>query len=102
MCRETKREPAWVSAIRLAFLRGQVDVDGVMEEANLIPGYERTVRDVLSTMADRTSWNRCRERRTVTFRAPSSSSPSKRSEGTCPPPRIFAGGWRSAETLGTQ
>ncbi|MFA9425024.1 hypothetical protein [Natronorubrum sp. A-ect3] len=53
MCRETKREPAWVSAIRLAFLRGQVDVDGVMEEANLPAGYERTVRDVLSTMADR-------------------------------------------------
>lgn len=53
MRRETKREPAWVSAIRLAFLRGQVDVDGVIEEANLIPGYERTVRDVLSTMADR-------------------------------------------------
>lgn len=53
MCRETKREPAWVSAIRLAFLRGQVDVESVMQEANLIPGYERTVRDVLSTMADR-------------------------------------------------
>ncbi|WP_440769508.1 hypothetical protein [Natronorubrum sp. DTA28] len=53
MCRETKREPAWVSAIRLAFLRGQVDVDGVMEEANLIPGREGTVRDVLETMADR-------------------------------------------------
>ncbi|WP_049890335.1 hypothetical protein [Natronorubrum sulfidifaciens] len=53
MCRETKREPAWVSAIRLAFLRGQVTVDGVMDEANLPAGYERTVRDVLSTMADR-------------------------------------------------
>ena len=53
MCRETKREPAWVSAIRLAFLKGRVDVDGVMQEANLVPGYERTVRDVLATMADR-------------------------------------------------
>ncbi|WP_310908974.1 hypothetical protein [Natrinema sp. 1APR25-10V2] len=53
MCRETKREPAWVSAIRLAFLEGRVDVDGVMDEANLIPGREGTVRDVLSTMEER-------------------------------------------------
>jgi hypothetical protein len=53
MCREMKREPAWVSAIRLALLEGQVDVAGVIEEANLVPGRERTVRDVLSTMADR-------------------------------------------------
>lgn len=53
MCRETKREPAWVSAIRLAFLRGKITVDGVMEEANLTPGHERTVQCVLSTMADR-------------------------------------------------
>jgi len=53
MCREMKREPAWVSAIRLALLEGRVDVAGVIEEANLIPGRERTVRDVLSTMADR-------------------------------------------------
>lgn len=53
MCREMKREPAWVAAIRLAFLRGQVDVDGVMEEANLDPGHELTVRDVLETLADR-------------------------------------------------
>jgi hypothetical protein len=48
-----KREPAWVSAIRLALLEGRVDVAGVVEEANLVAGRERTVRDVLSTMADR-------------------------------------------------
>ena len=53
MCRETKREPAWVSAIRVALLEGRVTVDGVVEEANLVAGRERTVRDVLSTMADR-------------------------------------------------
>jgi len=53
MCREMKREPAWVAAIRLALLEGRVDVPGVVEEANLIPGRERTVRDVLSTMAER-------------------------------------------------
>ncbi|MFC6726179.1 hypothetical protein ACFQE1_17775 [Halobium palmae] len=53
MCRETKREPSWVSAIRLAFLRGEITVEGVLEEANLEPGHERTVRNVLSTMADR-------------------------------------------------
>ena len=53
MCRETKREPAWVSAIRLAMLTGRVDTESVIEEANLIPGRERTVRDVLSTMCDR-------------------------------------------------
>ncbi|AXG06457.1 hypothetical protein DU500_08515 [Haloplanus rubicundus] len=53
MCREMKREPAWVAAIRLALLEGRVDVPSVVEEANLIPGRERTVRDVLSTMADR-------------------------------------------------
>ena len=53
MCREMKREPAWVSAIRLALLEGRVDVDGVIEEANLIPGRERTVKDVLSTMCER-------------------------------------------------
>ncbi|WP_135821677.1 hypothetical protein [Halostella litorea] len=53
MCRETKREPAWVAAIRLAMLEGRVDVDGVMAEANLAAGRERTVRDVLSTMASR-------------------------------------------------
>jgi len=53
MCREMKREPAWVSAIRLALLEGRVDVAGVVEEANLVAGRERTVRDVLSTMADR-------------------------------------------------
>jgi hypothetical protein len=48
-----KREPTWVAAIRLALLEGRVDVPSVVEEANLIPGRERTVRDVLSTMADR-------------------------------------------------
>ena len=53
MCREMKREPAWVSAIRLAFLEGRVDVDSVVEEANLRAGRERTVRDVLETMRRR-------------------------------------------------
>jgi len=53
MCREMKREPAWVAAIRLALLEGRVDVDAVIEEANLLDGRERTVRDVLSTMHDR-------------------------------------------------
>lgn len=48
-----KREPAWVAAIRLALLEGRVDVDAVVEEANLVAGRERTVRDVLSTMAER-------------------------------------------------
>jgi len=48
-----RREPAWVAAIRLAMLEGRVDVDGVMAEANLVEGRERTVRDVLSTMHDR-------------------------------------------------
>ncbi|MGM0592110.1 MAG: hypothetical protein ACQETI_10875 [Halobacteriota archaeon] len=47
------REPAWVAAIRLAFTQGWVDVDSVVDEANLVAGRERTVRDVLSTMADR-------------------------------------------------
>ena len=53
MCRELNREPAWVGAIRLAFTRGEVTVEGVVEEANLVPGRERTVRDVLSTMEER-------------------------------------------------
>lgn len=53
MCRELNREPAWVAAIRLAYLRGWVDVDSVVEEANLVPGRERTVADVLATMAER-------------------------------------------------
>ncbi|WP_134670725.1 hypothetical protein [Halorussus marinus] len=53
MCRETKREPAWVSAIRLAMLEGRVDVESVVEEANLVAGRERTVRDVLAKMCDR-------------------------------------------------
>lgn len=53
MCRETNREPAWVSAIRLAMLEGRVTVEGVVEEANLVAGRERTVRDVLETMHER-------------------------------------------------
>ncbi|MFD1599536.1 hypothetical protein [Halobellus rarus] len=53
MCRELKREPTWVAAIRLAILEGQVDTESVIEEANLIPGRERTVRDVLATMDER-------------------------------------------------
>ncbi|WP_336022323.1 hypothetical protein [Halobellus salinisoli] len=53
MCRELKREPAWVAAIRLALLEGEVTTDGVIEEANLIPGRERTVRSILAKMADR-------------------------------------------------
>ena len=53
MCREMRREPAWVSAIRLAMLTGRVTVSGVVEEANLIDGRERTVEDVLETMCDR-------------------------------------------------
>ncbi len=53
MCRELNREPAWVAAIRLAYLRGEVTVESVVEEANLIPGRERTVQDILETMARR-------------------------------------------------
>lgn len=53
MCRELNREPAWVAAIKLALTQGVVDVEGVMEEANLVAGRERTVEDVLSTMARR-------------------------------------------------
>lgn len=53
MCRELNREPAWVASIRLALTEGSVDVDGVVEEANLVGGRESTVRDVLETMADR-------------------------------------------------
>lgn len=53
MCRELKREPAWVAAIRLALLRGWVDVESVLEEANLDDGHARTVGDVLATMTDR-------------------------------------------------
>lgn len=48
-----RREPAWVAAIRLALLRGRVTVEAVVEEANLLDGRERTVRDVLGTMAER-------------------------------------------------
>lgn len=53
MCRELKREPAWVAAIKLALTQGSVDVEAVIAEANLLPGRERTVRDVLNTMAER-------------------------------------------------
>ena len=53
MCRELTREPAWVAAIRLALLEGEVTTEAVIAEANLVPGRERTVRDVLTTMADR-------------------------------------------------
>jgi len=53
MCRELKREPTWVAAIRLAMLEGRVDTESVIEEANLVPGRERTVRDVLDTMDER-------------------------------------------------
>ncbi|MDQ2053524.1 MULTISPECIES: hypothetical protein [Halobellus] len=53
MCRELKREPTWVAAIRLAVLEGQVDTESVIEEANLVAGRERTVGDVLSTMDER-------------------------------------------------
>ena len=53
MCRELRREPAWVGAIRVVLLEGRVDVDAVMAEANLLPGREATVEDVLETMAER-------------------------------------------------
>jgi len=53
MCRELKREPAWVAAIRLAILEGEVTTEAVIDEANLIPGRERTVRAILAKMADR-------------------------------------------------
>lgn len=53
MCRELNREPAWVGAIKLALTRGRVDVEGVIEEANLVEGRERTVQDILETMVDR-------------------------------------------------
>lgn len=53
MCRELNREPAWVGAIKLALTRGRVDVESVIEEANLARGRERTVEDILETMADR-------------------------------------------------
>lgn len=50
MCRELKREPAWVAALRIALLRGRVDVESVLEESNLGNGHARTVADVLATM----------------------------------------------------
>lgn len=53
MCREFRREPAWVAAIRVVLLEGRVDVQAVMEDANLVDGREATVEDVLETMADR-------------------------------------------------
>lgn len=53
MCRELKREPVWVASIRLAILRGRVDVESVLEESNLERGHARTVRDVLATLAER-------------------------------------------------
>jgi hypothetical protein len=34
-------------------LEGRVDTESVIEEANLVPGRERTVRDVLDTMDER-------------------------------------------------
>jgi len=53
VCRELNREPAWVGAIRLALTRGEVTVEGVVREANLRADRQRTVADVLATMADR-------------------------------------------------
>lgn len=53
MCKELNREPAWVGAIRLALTQGEVTVEAVVEEANLRPGVDRTVEDVLRTMASR-------------------------------------------------
>jgi hypothetical protein len=53
VCRELNREPAWVAAIKLAYTQGWVDVESVVDEANLVAGRERTVEDVLSTMAER-------------------------------------------------
>lgn len=53
MCRERTREPAWVAAIKLAVTRGRVDIETVIDEANLVNGRESTVEDILATMADR-------------------------------------------------
>jgi hypothetical protein len=53
MCRELNREPIWVATIRLAYTQGWADVDSVVAEANLVPGREDTVVDVLDTMCDR-------------------------------------------------
>lgn len=53
MCREMRREPAWVAAIRCAMLTGTVTVEAVMREANLVAGREQTVEDILGKMADR-------------------------------------------------
>lgn len=53
MCKELNREPAWVGAIRLALTQGEVTVEAVVEEVNLRPGVDRTVADVLGTMARR-------------------------------------------------
>lgn len=53
MCRERNREPAWVAAVRVALLRGRVDTESVLAEANLGEDHARTVEDVLRTMARR-------------------------------------------------
>lgn len=53
MCRELNREPVWIAAIKLALTRGRLTVEDVVEEANLVQGRERTVRDVLGTMVER-------------------------------------------------
>lgn len=53
MCREFRREPAWVAAIQVVLTDGWVDVEAVMEEANLMNGREATVEDVLETLAER-------------------------------------------------
>lgn len=53
MCREFRREPAWVAAIRVVLTAGRVDVGAVMDDANLVEGREATVEDVLETMAAR-------------------------------------------------
>lgn len=53
MCREFRREPAWVAAIHVVLTAGRVDVEAVMEDANLVDGRETTVEDVLETMAER-------------------------------------------------
>lgn len=52
-CRELRREPAWVGAIRVAVTEGVVTPRAVIEEANLRSDRHRTVADVLATMADR-------------------------------------------------
>jgi hypothetical protein len=53
VCRELRREPAWVGAIRVAFTQGPVTADAVIKEASPLPECYRTVEDVLSTVAKR-------------------------------------------------